>query len=148
MTEAPTMHLRGPIAYLNRETTDGRRVINLAARELPLTLARVPDSGKPGHDGAELVGSVIHVATDDLVVWGDAEMATPDPVGTRYGVGIDVGACLVTYVDREGNEVDAAELVESGSDVTAVFTEAELIGVAITTTPAWPDAYLEIVGPA
>lgn len=145
--------LRGPIAYLNRVTTDGRKLAALTVRELPIPLLRRNDyeglqfDGTPMVDETERVGELTNITIKDDVVWADATMKTNDPVGTRYPVGIDLGVATVVYVDNEGNELGDVEAFLS-DDITALFTEATLMAATIEDPPsatAWPDAYLEVV---
>lgn len=136
--------LRGPIAYLNRPTTDRRKLTTLTVRAARVPLLRRADPV----DGFLDIGQVMNITIENDVVWADATMKTNDPVGTRYPIGIDLGIATVVYVDDEGNELKDVEAFLS-DDVTALFTEATLMAATIEDPPsaaAWPDAYLEVIG--
>lgn len=157
--ESSNVRLRGPIAYLHRDTTDGRRVESLTWKGLPLTLAWVHDHSDANRDQVEVevVGTITNVTEIDGTVWAEASvwpgrvagLGHTGLVGTRFGVGVDVVSAVVVYVDQTGNEVDdITAAVADPADLTAVFESAELIGVTVNHNPAWPDAYLEAMGPA
>jgi hypothetical protein len=140
------MRLAGPIAYLHRDTTEPmpRRLEALSVRDRPLVLTR----------GVWPVVSVTDVTFDGDTVRAEARMETPDPIGTRYPVAIQLGAAIVDYLDPEtGAELPPDVIMVSDRPVLGVFRSAELIGVDIVPRhgvlegSAWPDAYLEVIGP-
>lgn len=152
---ARPMRLAGPIAYLNRDTTEprhARRVKKLTWRALPLVLARrvAPPPDSP-HDTTAVAGQLTEIRITCGEVWADGVMETADPPGTRYPVGIDVGSAVVVYRDAEtGAELPDDALLFSDRPTVGVFLTAEIIGATIEdppSLPAWPDAYLEVIGP-
>lgn len=170
---ARPMRLAGPIAYLHRNTVEAphvRRVEKLTWRDLPLVLARrvAPPPDRPWVM-ADPAGQLTAIRVDSDIVWAEAVMVTADPPGTRYPVGIDVsppglpaeptrpGLALerhratVVYRDVEtGAELPDDVLLFSNRPTVGVFLTAELMGATIEdppSLPAWPDAYLEVVGP-
>lgn len=144
------VRLRGPIAYLHRDTDDWRRILELTHRPLPLPLGQIPDGlYGGGHFGAVPVGQVTGIEIIDRTVWADATMVEAGPPGTRYGVGIDVDPdAKVVYYDVETDaEMPAGTTMFSDRVVRAVFLSAELMGATLNPQPAWPDAYLEVLAP-
>lgn len=148
--------VQGPIAYLGRDTVDGRRILRLAATS-PVTLLSIPDpvsSRVPPVSGGDLaaldapvpVGEITEVWLDDgkVMARGRADLPEWIPAGARVGVGIDVRDAVVVYRDSETGELltEVDDVVAEQSVVE--FTDCTLMAVTLRSDPAWPDAYMEV----
>lgn len=115
----PEVRVRGPIAYAGRPAADGRTVASFADSEVSVMI------GGTSATGVVFAGQTDAIEIINGVVWASATVRTSDPAGTRYPVAVAAAPFVVP-------------------------DDVELFGVEVVddqTEAAWPDAYLEVVGP-
>ncbi len=132
----------GPVLFLNRWSSDGRRVADLAVGQLPLPLMAFDALGPGGHVGAVGVGFVEEVrfipATHGPTVWVRArvdndELAdrfTSSDTG-RLPCGVDLTVGTWTYAESERGTLTGARLAG-----LTVYLRDE--------SPAFDDAHLAV----
>lgn len=127
---------RGPIAFLDRNTSDRRRIASLHWRDLPLPVVFAEAYGM------QLVGTLTEVEIVDGAV-----MATVESEGLalgRHPVGVNLDSAAVVLAD-----VDGVPLAE-GADLDGaieLFVDGRLMGLTVyrSEVAAFPDALIESV---
>ncbi len=139
---------------------DGRLIAEgaLTHRELPLPLMvmfKNPDSGAPGHAGAELAGRIDWIERrDDGSVWGGGKLDLDSPAGAETyrlmkegfmrGVSVDLDEVVAEFENEMPDDLDLEGLM--GFDPgNMIVTSARVMGATMTVFPAFQEAQLVLL---
>lgn len=142
------------------ETGDGRFIdMGALTWELPPLTLWSQLHQAPGHDGAGIAGSILHIVRDGNVIigygafdsgeWGQ-ETRRMIEEGSIKGVSVDMDWISYEMRARDGSKPDAeADLFEMLflDDMVTAFTDARIRAATVCGIPAFAEAWIRCVDP-